>query len=344
VALLCPYIFNRYYELSIALVLGYLTAGAVIVAAVHEWLIKSDWRFMGNSLTSAILAGGLALVIWAQIGESYKDYDVQVRNFYGVASVKTEYSAKGNPVGRVLYNGKINHGYQFLKGERRYRPNSYYAAGSGVDVAFNVLRERDLPLDVAVIGLGTGTLAAHGRKGDKFQFYEIDQKIADLARTQFTYLADTPAQVDVRMGDARLFLQDQLDKEGSQKFDLIVLDAFSGDAIPVHLLTLEAFILYRQHLRPNGILAVHTSNRHLKLPPVVARLANEIEASAVLIEREEDDNNYSYNAASDWVLVSADPSVIHDPMVAGLGRLLDEEAKTGPRWTDAFSNLWEVLD
>lgn len=344
VALVCPYVFDRYYELNAGLVLGYLLGAAVLVIGIQQ----SQWDGFKRTLVTAVvtlaLSMGLAVVVLAQLSEIKTGYDIQLRNFYGVASVKTEFSDRGNAVGRVLYNGKINHGYQFLKGPRRYQAHSYYAEGSGVDTAFDLLYARQKPIRIGVIGLGTGNLAAFARKGDSIQFYEIDPKILRLANEYFTYLEDTPADAKVNMGDARLTLERQLEKEGSQEFDILVLDAFSGDAIPVHLLTLQAMNVYRDHLKPDGILAVHVSNRHLNLAPVVARLAKEVDASAVLIEREETGGNYSYNAASDWVLVTGDRTLLSDPLVMGLGELLDEPKEQGPLWTDSFSNLWQVLD
>jgi hypothetical protein len=363
VAVVCPVLLNRYLELNAVLVFAYLLAGGVIVTGLST-IDDERKRYLASGCASLLLATGFALVIWAQAYDIQASADIFLRNFYGVASVKTEKSKDGVPVGRVLYNGHINHGYQFLEGPRRYRPNAYYPSGSGVDVAFNLLREQHKPLRVGVIGLGTGTLASFGRSGDSFQFYEIDPKINLLAHKYFTYLEDSKAETRVRLGDARLYLDRQLHTEGDQEFDLLVLDAFSGDAIPVHLLTLEAFRLYVQHINATGILAVHVSNRHLNLAPVVARLAAEVNAWAVLIERGED-GSYSYNAASDWVLVGADPELLLRFHVSGPqaalyrttqpslplsfpeplpGRLLYDESSSGPLWTDSFSNLLQVLD
>jgi hypothetical protein len=343
VALICPMLLNRYLELNIVLVVSYLLAGGIIVAALAA-LTEARARYIASGCASLILAAGLALVLGAQLYQLRDRADFRVRNFYGMASVVTEYTKDKVPVGRVLYNGRINHGYQFLKGPRRYRPNAYYASGSGVDIAFSMQHSRGRPLRVGVIGLGTGTLASFGRQGDDFQFYEIDPKIELIARKYFTYLDDSRANVHVRLGDARLSLQRQLAEEGSQQFDLLVLDAFSGDAIPVHLLTLEAFRLYVEHIKHDGILAVHVSNIHLDLAPIVARLGKKVEAHAVLIEREADGaGTMNYQAASDWVLVSGDSSTVLNFDVYGAGRLLEEEAITGPLWTDSFSNLLHVL-
>jgi hypothetical protein len=344
VAILCPLLFNGYYELGIAIVVGFVLASVVLVQAIQVAIPRPKPRMIAGGLASLLLACGLVFVISSQTQALRPEGDFQVRNFYGTAQVKTDLTDDGEPFGRVLYNGQINHGYQFLHGRQRYEPNSYYALGSGVDLAFHVLRERGKPLRVGVIGLGTGTLAAFGQKGDDFQFYEIDPKIERIAREYFTYLEDSPATTHVRLGDARLYLQQQLATSGPQNFDLLVVDAFSGDAIPVHLLTLQAFDLYREHIRrPGGILAIHVSNRHLNLQPVVARLAEELEASAVLIERE-DPGEHSYNASSDWILVTGDQATLADPVLVAFGERLDGKFPKAPRWTDSFSNLWQVME
>lgn len=344
VALLCPLLFNGYYEQGIAIVAGYVVAGVVLVQAIQVAIPQPKSRAIAGGLASLVLTAGLLFVVSAQVQSLRPEGDFQVRNFYGTAQVKTEYTEDDEPFGRVLYNGQINHGYQFLQGKRRREPNSYYAVGSGVDLAFHVLRERGQPLRVGVIGLGTGTLAAFGQAGDDFQFYEIDPKIERIAREHFTYLADTPATTHIRLGDARLYLQQQLATSGPQQFDLLVVDAFSGDAIPVHLLTLQAFDLYREHIRrPGGILAIHVSNRHLNLQPVVARLAQEINASAVLVERDEV-GGQSSDAASDWILISGDEMTLADPTLVAFGQRLDGKFPKAPRWTDSFSNLWQVME
>ena len=168
---------------------------------------------------------------------------------------------------RTLVHGTITHGLQFLAPDRRRFPTTYYGRQSGVGLA--ILNTRHSAQRVGVIGLGAATLASYGRPGDYYRFYEINPLVIEVARKQFTYLSDCPAKVDVVLGDARL----SLDREPSQQFDVLAVDAFSSDSIPVHLLTLEAFRLYFRHLRPDGVLAVHVSNTHLKLEPVVGRLA-----------------------------------------------------------------------
>lgn len=242
----------------------------------------------------------------------------------------------------ILYNGQIDHGLQFSKGTRRYNTNSYYADGSGVELAFRQV-QRQPNIKIGVIGLGTGTLAAKGHKGDTVRFYEIDEKIIHIANNYFTYLKDSPAKVDVVLGDAPLSLDHELKRDEKQKFDILVIDAFSGDAIPVHLLTKEAFELYAQHMNEGGVIAVHTSNRHLDLQPIVARLAEEIHKQSVFIELNIYDQEW-HEADSDWILVTNNPHVLEDPVIVSNGRSLANKLKIRRFWTDKYSNLLKVLD
>jgi spermidine synthase len=179
-------------------------------------------------------------------------------------------------------------------------------------------------------------MAAYCRAGDYYRFYEINPVMIQSARSQFTYLSDCPAQVDIVQGDARL----SLEREAPQQFDVIVLDAFSGDAVPVHLLTREAFAVYFKHLRPGGILAVHTSNMHLDLVPIVQLAARHFDKHAWRIESV-GDNAKGINPAI-WVLVSSRPAIAP---VDGLTALATDAV---PRpllqpWTDDYSSIYGIL-
>lgn len=318
VAIVCPLVFNRYDELNIVVVLGFVVAATVLLASILTAKFSLQWRYTIAGVVSLFLASDLAFVLTAQFQNSERDYDTQQRNFYGVASVYTYRNKNKEPYGRVLYNGQINHGFQYLHGERRFQPNSYYSPGSGVDFAFRALRDTsDASLKVGVIGLGTGTLAANGRQGDEFRFYEIDEKIVRICNDYFTYLQDLKereGKVDVILGDARLSLAHELKRGEKQQFDILVLDAFSGDAIPIHLLTLEAMQLYARHMSDRGVLAVHVSNRHLELAPIVARLADQMQVKAILVEHY-DTGDGADEASSDWVLVTNNPEVLDFSLV-----------------------------
>jgi hypothetical protein len=199
------------------------------------------------------------------------------RNFYGTVTVTRMGSDEDE--GRALYNGRIWHGFQFLDESRQLEPTTYYVDGTGAAIAVKHNPRAGQGLRVAVIGLGTGSMAAHAKEGDSFRFYDIDPKVVAVARKYFTYLDKSPGKPDVVLGDARISLERELAEHGSRDYDAIVLDAFSGDAIPAHLLTDESFALYEKHLRkdaagnPVGVIVVHISNRYIDLEPVVAALA-----------------------------------------------------------------------
>ena len=175
----------------------------------------------------------------------------------------------------------------------------------------------------------------YGRPGDYYRFYDINPRVIEIARREFNYLADCPAKVDIVLGDARL----SLEREPDQNFDVLAVDAFSSDSIPIHLLTVEAFRLFFRHIRPDGILAMHVSNRHLKLEPVVERLATALGKQNILVDSE-DGEDQVYSAS--WVLVTSQPDVLRRPALAAAGRAV--EPKRGLRmWTDDYSNLIQIL-
>src|SRR6266545_3651846 len=191
---------------------------------------------------------------------------------------------------------------QFLHAPRATWPTLYYSEGSGVGRALNLFPARTRR--VGVVGEGAGTLAAYGEKGDEFHFYEINPEVDRLAHSHFTYFSNSPSTITVALGDARL----SLETEAPENFDVLVLDAFSSDAIPIHLLTREAFALYERHLRTNGVIAVHVSNMSLNLEPVVVSLARTIGRHAVVLEWREPNEKW-WVLPSTWVLISKDPAL-----------------------------------
>jgi spermidine synthase len=199
--------------------------------------------------------------------------------------------------------------------------------------------QRSGPIRVGAIGLGVGTLAVYARPGDVFRFYEINQEVERMAKKYFTFLADCRGEWDIVLGDARSSLESELELQKPQAFDLIVLDAFSGDAIPTHLLTREAFEIYRRHLTPNGAIAVHVSNLYLRLSPVVRRLA---ENCGMRISRIDDPGDTSrLQDNSTWVLVTRNDAFLKaipsDPPD------WDDVDCPAPLWTDQYSNLFQIL-
>jgi SAM-dependent methyltransferase len=288
----------------------------------------------GAAARLVFLASIVALGV--QLARTYRtnsaDTRVTLRNFYGVLNVRD--SGEGPDAMRVLSHGTIIHGKQFLENDRRDWPTTYYGLTSGVGLAILDARARG-PVRLGVVGLGTGTLAAYGRPGDLVRFYDINPKVVELARTEFSFLKDSPARVEVRLGDARL----SLEREAAQNFDVLALDAFSSDAIPVHLLTVEAVATYLRQLRPGGILAVHVSNRYLDLVPVVQQAARRLSLELREVDNDDDDDVGVYR--SDWLLLSASPAAFEGPLLKDAQRI-DTVPNVG-LWTDDYSDLYSIL-
>lgn len=346
VALLAPHIFSGFYELHVA-----LGACALLAVLVHRMDPASPFRQPNWRIALRVLYG-LAATIMVALFLLARDESASsnrmARNFYGVLRVSDESAPrvvllKGDEQPRPkddlrfrrLMNGTITHGLQFLGAARRDQPVSYYGPASGIGVTFKALASRR-PLRVGVIGLGTGTLAAYGHEGDQFTFYEINPLVVQIAQQEFTFVRDSKARISFELGDARVTLE----RQPPQRLDLLAVDAFSSDSIPVHLLTLEAFELYFRHLKPDGILAVHISNRHLYLEPIVAAAAEKLGKDTVLIESPGDSANEIFLAR--WVLLANRGVFQQLPHVEEAG----EPARSIARvklWTDSYSSLFAVL-
>ena len=258
-------------------------------------------------------------------------YRVVKRNFYGQLRVEEEDGI------RKLMHGVINHGQQYVDPAKRRVINNYYCTESGVG-RLMATRNPSVPQRVGIIGLGTGNLTAYGRKGDVYRVYEINQQVVDLANTEFTYLKDAEMPIEIAMGDGRL----SLEREQPENFDILTLDAFSGDSVPVHLLTKEAFAAYWRHMTPNGVLAVHISNKYLELKPVVAASTAASGKKAFLIEYDESGAEGEVCFGSTWVLVMSEATLKSLPQLQKYGSALEPTA--GFRaWTDDFSNMFSIL-
>jgi len=245
---------------------------------------------------------------------------VRERNFYGPLRVAD--SGKGDRAVRRLFSGRTVHGIEFLAPERRREATAYYGERSGAGLVLGMGRAANRR--VAVVGLGAGTLAAYGRQGDRFRFYEIDPAVIRAAREQFHFLADSAAATDVVEGDGRLMLE----REPAASFDAIVLDAFTDDAIPVHLLTREAFQMYFSRLRDGCPLVIHLTNRYLDLNPVVEAVSRALDKGVVRLHSAGEADSATLSA--DWAVVS------------GL-QPLGEARRAARVWTDDYSNLFQAL-
>ena len=326
VAALAPLIFKE--DLDVLMILP-ATALLVTWVVFRRWP-REFWRPWG------MLALGLALLLWlADTGWMAKNERDDLaraayaeRNFYGALRVRNIANV------RVLQNGNVVHGRELLTPALSDEPASYYGPHSGLGRALTALEKRG-PLKIGVLGLGAGTIAAYGRPGDNYVFYEINPAVSRIAQRYFGFLPMTKASWRVEEGDGRL----SLERERSQGFDLLAIDAFTSDSIPVHLLTREAFGQYWRHLKPGGILAVHISNLYIDLAPVVAFAAQADGMTSRLVSDRGDDSRAE--DPSDWVLISAEPGFFGDPALAGAAAV-----KIPPNfrvWTDDYSNLWRSL-
>jgi hypothetical protein len=289
---------------------------------------------------AAILVGTLAFVY--VVKEKFSDEDVvaRARSFFGVVSV--EEWDRGNPAEHesVLRHGRITHGRQFVDPAKRRIPTSYYTYNSGVGRAITYCTEASngRALRVGTVGLGVGTLATYARPGDDYRFFEINPDILWLAEEYFTFLSDCRGRWDVVMGDARLSLERELDEEGPHRYDVLVLDAFSGDSIPQHLLTAQAFDLYNQHLAPDGVIAVHVSNRYLKLAPVVYGQAEDYGLQVLRVCTGGDAGQLAYPA--NWMLLTRNERFLREVKAEPPD---DDDEFEVPRWTDDYNNIFQLL-
>jgi spermidine synthase len=327
VAVVAPLAFDGYYELGIGL------AVLALLAALRLNQLGRVPALVGL----AVLMGVTACAAYDGF-RHHRDVRVSERGFYGVLRVK-EYGSPGEESHlRRLVHGAIMHGEQYLHEERRKFITTYYQETSGIGVAIKS-RQGERPIRIGVIGLGTGTIAAYGRAGDVYRFYDIDPRVIRIAKSEFTFLADSAAKIELALGDARLTLE----REPPQGFDVLAVDAFSSDAIPVHLITKEALGVYLRHVKSDGIVAFHVSNRFLDLIPVVARLAKAHGAHVVLVRDDPDDEDDSLRSKTDWVLVSRDPSALKRPAIMEAGAVQVHDRSDWRTWTDDYSNLIQIL-
>jgi len=321
VGLIAPAIFDALYELPLTL------AFTAALAALVVW--QQGWT---NRMVYLALT---AVMLWV-LGSNWKQYHENSlslrRSFYGALRVVQSPHA-GLEQNRTLFSGTIEHGAQYLWPPLRDRPTTYYGPDSGIGI---VLREGfPGPKRVGLVGLGVGTLAAYANAGDVFRFYEINRQDIDIAQALFLYLRDTKAQTSILEGDGRL----SLDRDTSPPFDVLALDAFSGDAIPVHLLTKQAAELYRRHLKPNGVIAFHVSNNFLDLAPVVRKLGESIGYESVRIHSKSGDDLI---LTADWVLLTNNPDILNNGAIK-LHSLPIAPIPGLRLWTDDYSNLFQIL-
>jgi len=322
VGIVAPNFFEGVYELPFTL------CATAVLALVSTWAYGWPLRVLWIGV-----AGCMAAVFVTNVRAYHEGSLLLTRNFYGSLRVVQSPHAGPEQI-RTLFHGTIQHGAQFLSPDLQRRPLTYYGRDSGIGI---LLREcmPSAPRRIGVVGLGTGTLAAFGQSGDEMVFYELNPQVITIANALFWFIRQSHAHVQIVEGDARLSLQKE-----TRPFDLLVLDAFSGDAIPVHLLTRESVALYLRLLKPNGVIAFHVSNHYLALAPVVKQLANEAGYQAVQVTNHDDVENSVF--ASDWVLVTNNPAVLDNGAILLHSAPIEKREKLRP-WTDNFNNLIEIV-
>ncbi len=330
VALLAPVLFKAYFELHLGilacliLVLLILYRDPKSVMAAGKSKIVWIAVIIGFFSIAAVLANHARNILSGNI--------VISRNFYGVITIKDNPGDRPSERSREMWHGRILHGSQYLAKELQRSPTIYYSVDSGVGRLLQIITKPKRR--IGLVGLGPGTLATYGRPGDVMRFYEINPVVTRLARDYFTYLKQSKAKIEIINGDARL----SMERENPQDYDVIVLDAFNGDSIPVHLLTREAFKIYLDHLSPDGAIAVHISTWHLDLHRVLAQHANYFKMQHMLLIDKDLDSYGSY-----WVVLTRNKAIIRNKKLREIRRERKLAFRPIRPWTDDRANLFEIL-
>ena len=322
VGIVAPLVLPGFLELEIALV-----AVAALAMGLNWARPKAVVALLGAVVI--FVSGALA---W-RIDKFTEETVLIVRNFYGVLRVKETLSRADDPETRYrsLVNGSILHGEQWMTDKYRRSATTYYKVSSGIGKT--LLAFEGQSIKVGIIGLGAGSLAVYADADDTYRFYDINPAVEKVARTQFTYLGDSPGKMEVVLGDARL----SLEREPAQGFDVLAVDAFSGDSIPVHLITTEAVGVYLRHMKPLGVIAFHVSNRFLDLKPVLLAIAEKHGLEFAFVH----ETNETGETTSDWVLLTKNKPLLLRP------EIVESTEPVAPQpgwrmWTDSYNNLVQV--
>jgi hypothetical protein len=346
VGIVAPLVLNNFLELHIGL------WACALLGLVLLFTDESSPLYRGRMipLWIALVAGltGQTITLWVVGNGGAPPNSVAVwrsRDFYGVLTVYDRDREHASTRSLLLQHGGVSHGMQYVFGEWRRMPTSYYVPDSGIGrammaTAARAAAEGRAGRRIGVVGEGAGSIITWAKRGDEVRFYEINPTVERLARDRFTYLRDTEARAEVVLGDGRLSLERELAQGRPQAFDLLVLDAFSGDAVPTHLLTREAFELYRQHMRAGGVIAVNITNHYLNLQPVIARLALSLGWTTMYVPS---NGQGPEPYPSDWVLMTNDRKFFAGEHFARIGIRKARLASGVSLWTDEYSNMFRIL-
>lgn len=330
VNLVAPFIFTGYWEFYLG---WFMTVLLLIVMLMPRFSTRTHLQARAMSLSFLI---GIFLLSFG-LNHNHKELFVE-RNFYGIIRVRNF----NNENADAMIHGSTVHGVQYA--DDRLRPTTYYVQDSGIGLLLENYPRTEAGLRVGVLGLGVGTVATYALPGDEYRFYEINPAVIHLAEGEggyFTFLRDSKANISVVEGDARISLEKELTLGEKQNFDVLVLDTFSSDAIPVHLVTKEAFALYLQQLVPDGVIAAHISNQHLNLQPVLWQLAQAYHLSIVRIDGPGNSEKGAFQ--SEWILLAHNPAIFEIPAIQSHIIPLNKYQTDLRLWTDDYSNLFQIL-
>jgi hypothetical protein len=341
VNLIAPLIFNGYWEFFVGLA---MTLAILLTVLRGSHVTSNEAKNLHDRARFVFSIFVLVTVMLAILSTYFSDALFSRRNFYGVIRVRELIPSGSTEKAYVMSHGITVHGLQFIDPELREIPTAYYTPQGGAGLAIrNHPKFRREGMRVGLLGLGVGTLAAYGQPGDEYRLYEINPVVIELAQGQgnyFSFLRDSRVEITTVVGDARISLERELAEGKAQKFDVLVLDTFSSDSIPVHLVTKEAFALYLKHLAPDGMIAAHVTNLHLDLQPVFWQLAKYYSLSIARVNYEGDING---GYASHWILLSRDSTLLQTPAIQARSVNLTGYSTDIKLWTDDYSNLFQIL-
>ncbi len=337
-----PSLFKGYWELPVGILL-FCILFLIVGREPKKQSLRGEIVHL-LSFAFLVMAVLITLVrLFAFIGSDLANSVQSSRNFYGVVHVRQVGSPGTSDYSYQLINGSTIHGAEFLGQGERGTPTVYYGPSSGVGLALLNHPRSPAGLRVGALGLGVGTIAAYGQPGDRYRFYEINPTVIQLAEGQggyFTFLSDSRAKIEIVSGDARLSLEQELAEGQALSYDVLVLDVFSNDSVPVHLLDEQAFSIYLQCLQFDGVLAIHITNAYLDLVPVVWTLADHFQLDRSLIV---DPGDGHYTSASTWVLLARDPALLSIPAISDRAKDMTGYKPSIRMWTDDYSNLFQIL-
>jgi hypothetical protein len=346
VALVAPHVFKGYWEFHLGLAAVALAYLVILFRDRQGFFHALRPRWAWVLLCMAFIA--LAAALGIHIRSTLRNAVTVKRNFFGTLKILEDAKVTPREHRIVLMHGRIEHGYQFTDAEKHYWPTSYFGPSSGAGIAICFHPRRLDPaqrhLRIGVVGLGAGTLASYGEEGDYLRFYEINPDVVRFSEKYFTYRKDTAAQVDVVLGDARVSMERERLQRQAGNFDVFAVDAFSSDAIPVHLLTQECYLNYRYHLKQDGILALHISSRYFNLSPVIRSLAaldENLGTQALLID--DPGSSMQETDATRWVLITSNEKFLNDPHVKASTTRWSPDDAPNLLFTDDYSNLFRLL-